>query len=78
MKRYDSNLVRCLASLDKPYTALDIIYNYTYTMLVYHNFNRTRAAKSMKISIRGLRNRINEMRVFGFDIPDGRLGCGKE
>jgi len=37
--------------------------------LDYYKWNRTRAAKSLGISIRGLRNKINKMREMGLMVP---------
>lgn len=42
--------------------------------LEHHENNRTNTAKSMGISIRTLRNYINEMRANGVDIPYGYDG----
>jgi DNA-binding NtrC family response regulator len=37
--------------------------------LAYTNDNRTRAAKILGISIRTLRNKINEYRAIGIEVP---------
>lgn len=45
--------------------------------LKYHNGNRTHAAKTLNISLRTLRNKINEFAVLGYDIPAPTSGIGK-
>ena len=77
MVGYDTELVAKLTSLDKPYTIHEVVYAFTYAALLQNNFNRVRTAKSMNISIRGLRNKISEMKYIGFVIPDGPLGSPK-
>jgi len=77
MSRYNSNLVKQLTKLNKPYTAQDILYHYTYAVFLFHDFNRTRTAKTLRISLRGLRIRIHEMEALGFKIPKGKPGAWK-
>ena len=47
---------------------------YVQKVLVGFNGNRTKAAKSLGISKRTLWNRMDELREFGIDIPESRIG----
>lgn len=42
--------------------------------LEYHNGNRTHAAKTLGISLRTLRNKINEFTAAGYEVPMPQLG----
>lgn len=42
--------------------------------LAFHNGNRTHAAKTLGISLRTLRNKINEFTAAGFDVPVPQFG----
>lgn len=43
------------------------------TLLLFHG-NRTKAAKALNISLRGLRNKIREFKAQGYDMPAATVG----
>lgn len=54
----------------KPRTLVYIEYLFIYRTMVYFNWNRSKAAKSLGISIRGLRNKLYRMQRIGISVEN--------
>ena len=52
----------------------DVETHFILETLKSHNGNRTHSAKTLGISLRTLRNKINEFAVQGFEIPQPTSG----
>jgi two-component system, response regulator FlrC len=64
-----------LAPLKKPPQRLaDVERKYILRVLFHFNWNRSRAAKALDVSLRTIRNKIRLWRQQGHVIPDGTRG----
>lgn len=55
-------------------TLHELSLDYTYKVLKECRWNRTRAARALDISLRTVRNYINELKQSGVKIPDSAAG----
>jgi hypothetical protein len=53
-----------------------IVLEATFETLMRHDWNRTRAADELQISLRTMRNYVHEIRSKGYDVPVGDSGIG--
>ena len=66
---FTSDFDRLIVSWLVGHTVEDVERELILRTLAYHRGCRSRAARDLKISIRGLRNKINEWKALGVFVP---------
>ena len=66
---FTSDFDRLIVSWLVGHTVEDVERELVLRTLAYHRGSRTRAARDLKISIRALRNKINEYKELGVFVP---------
>lgn len=51
-------------------TLKQVVNDHVYACLVFNNFNKTRTAKMLKVSVKSVFNKLSELRNLGYDLRD--------